>query len=186
MKTASEMRSGMTIRLDGVPYRVVHAEYHAGGGKMHGAVHAKLKNLESHGLTERRFRQEERFEEIEVERQTMEYLYDEGDLCIFMHPETYEQMGLPKERLGAFLRFLQPNRSVQVELLEGRLLEVICPSSVELKVETTPEALHIENSSVLKNAVLENGLEVQVPQFIKEGDTVRIEVESAKYLERVR
>ena len=166
MKPAAEMRNGMVIRLDGDLYRVIHADYQAGGGKMHGVTHAKLRNIRTAGMTERRFRQDERFEEIELERQIMEFLYLEGDLCVFMHPETYEQMNLPKESLGIFLPFLQPNQSLQVDFFEGEAVDIIYPPSVELHVETTPEPLHIQNSSILKEATLENHMKVQVPQFI--------------------
>ena len=186
MKPASDIRSGMAIRLEGVPYRVLHAEYHAGGGKMHGAVHAKLEKLDSGHLTERRFRPEERFEELELERQAMEYLYDDGEQCILMHPETYEQVGVPKTALGCFARYLQANQQIEVEFLEGEPIDVRHPASVELGVRSTPAPIHLENSSVLKDAVLENGVEVHVPQFIKEGDIVRIDVETGKYLERIR
>ena len=186
MKTASEMRSGTVVRLDDELYRVTHAEYHAGGGQMHGAVHAKLRNVRTGGATERRFRHDERVEEVELARQTMEFLYRDADTSVFMHPETFEQMELPNDSLGPFLPFLHPNDSVQVSLFEGSLVEVIWPESAEVRVETTPEPLHIHDSSVLKEATLEGGIEAHVPQFIKSGDTVRIEVESHKYLSRVR
>ncbi len=186
MKTASEMRSGMVVRLDGELYRVTHAEYHAGGGQMHGAVHAKLRNVATGGATERRFRHDERFEDVDLGRQTMEFLYRDADTCVFMHPDTYEQMELPGESLGPFLPFLQPNDSVQVAMFEGSAVEVIYPDSVEVRVETTAEPLHIQDSSVLQEAILEGGIEVHVPQFVKSGDAIRIEVESHKYLSRVR
>ena len=186
MKPASEIRSGTVVRLEDELYRVTHAEYHAGGGQMHGAVHAKLRNVRTGGATERRFRHDERFEEVDLERQTMEYLYQDGDQCVFMHPETYEQMGLAKESLGPYLQFLQPNDSVQVFLFEGLAVEVIYPESVEVRVETTAEPLHIQDSSVFKEALLKGGIKVHVPQFIKSGDTIRLEVESHKYLSRVR
>ncbi len=154
---------------------------------MHGFVHVKLQKLRGGGMTERRFRLEERFEEVELDRQTLEFLYDEADQCIFMHPETYEQVSLPKESLGPFLPFLQPNQQLQVEFLEEEPVKVCYPSSVDLRVESTPDALHhVDDSGIFKNATLENGTEVQVPQFIKVGDTVRIDVETGKYLERVR
>ncbi len=186
MKPASEIRDGTVVRLDGGLYRVIHAEYHAGGGKMHGSVHARIKSVETAGVTERRFRPEERLEEVELERQTMEYLYQDGDLYVFMHPETYEQIALPQESLGPFLPFLQPNDSLQVAFFDGSPVEVIHPESVEVKVETTADPIHLQDSSVQKEATLANGMEVHVPQFIKSGDTVRIEVESHKYLARVR
>jgi elongation factor P len=176
----------MVIRLDGKLYRVVHAEYHAGGGKMHGAMHAKLRSVQSDHVSERRFRQEERFEEVELEHETMEFLYEEGDFCVFMHPETYEQVNLPKQSLGPFLPYLEPNQSVKVELLDGSPLQVSYPPTVELRVESTPEPLHMDDSSVPKDATLSNGMEVQVPQFVKEGDTVRIDVETGKFVDRVR
>lgn len=185
MKPAADMRTGMVIRLDTELYRVIHADYQAGGGKMHGVTHAKLRSIRTGGVTERRFRQDERFEEIELDRQMMEFLYFEGDFCVFMHPETYEQVNLSKESLGGFAPYLQPNQTLQVDFFEGEAVDIQCPASVELRVESTPEALHIQNSSVLKEATLENGMEVQVPQFIKPGDLVRIDVETGKYHERV-
>ena len=186
MKPAAEMRSGMVIRLDEELYRVIQAEYHAGGGKMHGAMHAKLRGVRSDRVIERRFRQDERFEEVELDHQTMEFLYEDGDFCVFMHPETYEQVNLPKESLGLFLPYLEPNLSLKVELLDGVPLQVSYPATVELRVESTPEPLHMDDSSVPKDATLSNGMQVQVSQFVKEGDTVRIDVETGKFVERVR
>jgi elongation factor P len=158
MIPASEMRPKMVIRLDDGVFRVIQAEYHAGGGKMQGAVHAKLCNVQTGGMTERRFRQNERFEEVELQRQAMEYLYDDGDLCFFMHPETFELVALAKESLGSFGRFMEPNQRVDVEFLEGTPVQVHYPETVELRVQTTPEPLHIED----------------------------IEVDTGKYLKRIR
>jgi len=186
MRPAAEMRSGMVIRLDDELYRVIQAEYHAGGGKMHGAMHAKLRSVQSDRVTERRFRQDERFEEVELEHQAMEYLYDDGDFCVLMHPESFEQVNLPKESLGPFLPYLEPNQSLQVELLDGVPLQVDYPTTVDLIVDSTPEPLHMDDSNVPKDATLSNAMEVQVPQFVKEGDTVRIDVETGKFVERVR
>lgn len=186
MRPATELRAGMVIRLDGDVYRVLHAEYHAGGGQMRGAVHARLQNVHTGSITERRFRQEERLEAVELRRQTMEYLYDDGDLCVFMHPETFEQIELPRARLGPFARFIQPNQRVEVRFLDEAPVEVAYPETVDLKVERTSEAIHTEDSTLLKPAVLENGMEVQVPQFVKPGDMVRIEVATGRYVERLR
>ena len=186
MMLASEMRPGMVIRLDGEVFRVIQAEYHAGGGKMHGAVHAKLRNVQTGGMTERRFRQNERLEEVELQRQAMEYLYEDGDLCFFMHPETFEQVALAKASLGPFCRFMEPNQQVDVEFLEGTPVQVHYPETVELRVQTTAEPLHTEDATVFKEAILENGMEVEVPQFVKGGDLVRIEVDTGKYVKRIR
>ncbi len=79
MKLATDLKAGMAIRLDGEFYRVTEAAWHAGSGQMKGFVHATLRNVRTAHLTERRFRQEERFEEIELDRREMEYLYDDGE-----------------------------------------------------------------------------------------------------------
>jgi elongation factor P len=187
MKPANEMRSGMVLRLEEDLYRVIEADYHAGVGKMHGVVHAKLRNLRTGNVAERRFRQDERFEEASLERQTMEFLFEDADQCTFMHPDTYEQVSLPKQNLGPFLTFLRPNQSLQVEFFEGSPVEVIYPTLVEVRVETTPDPVHgQQDSNVFKKATLENGLEVLVPQFIKSGDLVKVDVESQKYMGRVK
>ena len=89
------------------------------------------------------------------------------------------------ESLGPFLPYIQPNQSLQVEFLDGAPVEVKYPASVELVVDTTPDPIHSDDSNVFKAAILENGMEAQVPQFVKSGDTIRIEVETGKYLERV-
>jgi elongation factor P len=154
---------------------------------MHGAVRAKLRNLRTAHVTERRFRQDERFEEVSLERQKMEFLYEDGELCTFMHPETYEQMSLSKESLGPFLPFLTPNQTVQVEIFEGNPVEVVYPPAVELRVESTPDPIRThDDSNVFKIATLENGVEVLVPQFVKTGDVVRVEVETGKYAGRAK
>jgi elongation factor P len=186
MKTVTEMRAPMVVRLESDLYRVIHAEFHAGGGKMQGSMHAKLRKLSTGHVFDRRFRQDERFEEVTLEKQVMQYLYDDGDFCVFMHPATYEQVSLPRASLGAFASFLKTDQEVQVELFEGQPLDVTCPSSVELLVASTPEGLHGDDSNVFKEATLENGMETQVPQFIKPGDKVRIDVETRKYIERIR
>jgi elongation factor P len=187
MKPATDLRSGMVIRLDGDLHREIHAEYHIGGGKMPGSVHAKLRNLRTSNLTERRLRPEERLEDVSLDRQTMEFLYQDADSCTFMSPLTYEQVSLPKESLGPFVRFLKSNQALQVEFLDGSPVEVVYPPSVELEVESTSDPVHAQHdSNVFKSARLENGMEALVPQFIKTGDRVKIDVESGKYLERVK
>jgi elongation factor P len=187
MTPASDLRPGMVVRLGGELYRVVSAEYHAGGGKMPGAVHAKLRSLRTTSYAERRFRPEERLEEVELERRPMEFLYEEGGQYTFMDPETFEQVSIPSEALGAFVKFISPNQSLQVGFVDGQPVEVRYPDTVALRVASTAEPMHQQHdTSVYKSATLENGMEVLVPPFIKVGDLVKIEVDTGKYLERVK
>jgi elongation factor P len=187
MKPATEMRAGMVVRLSGEFFRVLEAEYHAGGGKMHGNVHARLRRLDSSHFTERRFRPDERFEEIPLEKRPLQFLYADAEECTFMDPESFEQVTIPKADIGPYQQFLAPDQSLQVEFLEGEAVNVIAPTDVTLRVDSAPEPLHgHDDSNVFKTAMLENGMAVQVPQFIKAGDLVKISVETGKYLERAK
>jgi len=187
MKLATDLRSGMVIRLDQDFFRVTEAVSHSGSGQMRGFVHVALRNLRTSSVTERRFRPEERFEETELDRRAMEYLYDEGDRCVFMHPQTFEQIPLPRASLGPFGQYLQPNQRLEIEFLGEDPVGVVYPRTVDVRVKVTAEPVHMaQDTSVLKEAILDNGLLILVPQFIRQGDQVRVEVDSGKYVDRVR
>lgn len=187
VRPATDLRAGMAIRLDGEVYRVLDARFHAGGGKMKGIVHARIQSLRTRGVTERRFRPEDRLEEIELGRQEMEFLYDDGDQCVFMHPTTFDQVFLPKDALGSFLPFLKPNQRLGVEFLDDAPVGVVLPKTVDLRVARTAEPLHTtQDTNVFKEAELENGATVLVPQFVRQRDLVRIDIETLKYVDRVR
>jgi elongation factor P len=183
---ATKLRAGTVLRLDDGLYSLLSAEYHAGGGKLGGAVFAKARNLQTDHIRELRFHPGERLEDVELERRDMEYLYTDGSEYVFMNPETFEQIGLPQAAIGAYRRFLTPNVRVPAQFHEGRLVNVAFPEAVELKVVSAPAPLHERDAVAFKTVTLENGMEVLAPQFIKEGDVVKIEVASGKYLERIR
>lgn len=186
MIEASELRAGIVIKRDNELLSVIGAERHAGGGQLGGAVFAKARSLRTHHIKELRFHPDDRIEDVEVERRDMEYLYTDGTAFYFMNPDTFEQISLPKEVIGPYEKFLQPNVRIPVELYEGSPVSVAFPPAVELKVASAPPGLREHETSTFKTVVLENGLEVLAPQFIKEGDMVRIEVATGKYLERIR
>jgi elongation factor P len=186
MIVATDLRPGMVVRLEGELHKVVESVYHAGGGKLTGTVHAKLAAVRSGSVIERRFRPDDRLDRVELERAQWRYIYADGDDLYFMNPDTYEQMPIRREILGEAARFLQPDMSVSVETYEGAPVHVIFPAVVELKVASTAEPAHQRETSAMKHATLENGLEILVPVFIKVGDLVRIDTATGKYLERVR
>jgi elongation factor P len=186
MILSTDLKAGVIVRLDGELYKVISSEYHVGGGKMGGATHAKLRNLQKGNSLERRFRPNEKLEAVELDRVTMDYIYQDGDDFYFMNPDSFEQVPIPRQTFGGAEKFLKPEMPVPVELFEGRPLNVVFPEAVELRVESTAQPIHGQQDNTLKPAVLENGMEILVPQFIREDETVRIEVETGKYLERVR
>ncbi|MBI2312705.1 MAG: elongation factor P [Betaproteobacteria bacterium] len=186
MIPASELRAGTVIVLDGKLHSVLSAEYHAGSGKFGSMVFARAKGLSTNHIRELRFHPDDKLDDVELERKDMEYLYTDGAEFFFMNPDTFEQIGLPKEAIGAYQPFLKPNARIPVELHEGRPVNVVLPEAVELAVVTAPAPLREHDVSTFKSVTLENGMEVLAPQFIKEGDIVKVEVATGKYQERIR
>lgn len=186
MIPATGLHPGMAVRLDGAAYRVLEAEAHGGSGKPSGFVHARLLRLGAGTETERRFRLDEKVEALDLSKRGLEYSYQTGDEFYFMDPASFEQLPVPREILGEAEPFLKEGMRVHVELLGEQPVAVILPETVDLRVTSTAAPMHAHETSTLKRAVLENGMEVLVPLFIKEGEVIRIAVAGKKYVERVR
>ncbi len=186
MILASDLRVGMIVELEGRMFRVTAADFRAGGGKMPGAVHARLQSLPEGTVTDRRFRPDEKLAPVELERQTMEFLYQEGDAFYFMNPATYEQLPISRQILGAGASWLQPGMRLPVETIGEEAIGVVWPEFIEVRVVSTAQPMHQRETSALKKAALENGMEALVPLFIREGELIRVEVATGKYLERVK
>jgi elongation factor P len=185
MVLASELKSGMVVRVEGQVYRVLEVESRAAIAKLGGLVKAELSNVRTGHLWEARFRPQERLEVLQVERQIMEFLYRAGDTCTFMNPHTYEQVEVPCEILGPAEGFLQSGTAVPLDFFEGKPISATLPDIVEAcVVQTTPPA-HSQQDSAWKEATLENGLVIRVPLFIGPGENVRVELRTRRYLERV-
>jgi len=186
MIIASQLRPGTVLKLGEDLLKVVESTFHVGQGKMPGSVHAKLRNIRKGTFKELRWRPEERLEDVQLEKQEMEYLYSDADSVTFMSPTTFDQVSVPLESIGTAEKYLKPEMRVPVEFYEGQPVSIVFPAIVEAKVETTAPAAHQQQDSTFKYATLENGVETMVPQFIKPGEIVRIEVATGKYVDRVR
>jgi elongation factor P len=116
----------------------------------------------------------------------MGYLYREGEAFVFMDRETFEQVPLPSALLGAYKAFLQEDADLEVEFLGERPVGCRTPAIVEARVRETAAVQHAHESSVWKEAVLDNGLRVQVPLFIAPGEAVRVDLRTLRYHDRAR
>jgi len=186
MVIAAELKAGMVIRLEGQIYKVLDVESKAGAAKLSGVVKTKLSNVKSRRMWEPHFRPQERLEEVELERRTMEFVFAVGDTCTFMNPETFEQVEVPSVILGPVERFLQPGIRLPVEFFEGEPSSVVFPEVSEARVAETAPAAHSQQEGAWKAATLENGLSIQVPLFVGPGEVVRVDVRTGRYIERVR
>jgi elongation factor P len=184
MIAASDLKTGAILQIEKNLYKVLATEYHMGGGKMGGLVHAKLKDVRTGLVLERKFKPDEKLDKVELDRRTMEYLYEDIDGFYMMDPETYEQILLNRNLVETFSSFLQPNMKLPVEFLEDEPVNVLFPEWVELEVTSTPPSISSLQDEVYKPATLANGMVIQVPQFIKVADVVKVNVASKKYIER--
>ncbi len=186
MVVASQLRPGMVVKHGEDLLKVVESTFHVGQGKMPGSVHAKLRNIQKGTFKELRFRPEERLEDAQLEKQELEFLYSDADSATFMNPNSFEQYSVPLEAIGPAENFLKAEMKVPGEFYDGQPVSIVFPEFFEVKVETTAQPVHQQQDNTYKSATLENGIEVMVPQFIKPGEIVRIEVATGKYADRVR
>ncbi|MBI2686627.1 MAG: elongation factor P [Acidobacteria bacterium] len=186
MITASQLRAGMAIKYEGQNYKVLAADYHSGQGKMGGVTHARLRNLSTATFWEHSFRSGLKLEEIQVDRYSLEFLYADAEQCCFLNPESYEQIEIGKSLMGPQAGFLLPGMRVSVEFVEGRTVEVLFPEYVEVRVVDTYPPIHQQQDSPFKPAMLENGVKIMVPLFVKTGDVIRVDLQAMKYMDRVK
>lgn len=186
MVLASQLRAGSAIRFENQSYRVVAADYHPGQGKMGGVTHARLQNLNTSTIWEHSFRADLKFDELSLERIPMDFLYRDGDICYFMNPETFEQLPVEVSLMSGREMLLQPEMRISVEMLDGRPVGVLFPDIIEVAIDDTAPPSHQQQDSTWKNARLANGLDIQVPQFLKTGDVIRMDVIGRKYMDRVK
>jgi elongation factor P len=187
MVLASQLRNGMAIQFEGHVYKVLAAEYHSGQGKMGGSTHARLQNLDTGTFRDYSFRAEMKLEDLPLEKRPMDFLYGDESACYFMDPNTCEQEEVPLKIVGERSKLLVPEMRVTVEFLGARAVSVQMPGYLELKVaDTAPPSHGGGQDNTWKAAKLENGVEVMVPQFIKAGDAIRVDLDELKYMDRVK
>ena len=185
MYETSDFRNGLKIEYDNQPYVIVEFQ-HVKPGKGNAFTRTRIKNLIDGRVLEPTFKSGEKCKRPDVEEKTMQYLYADGDACTFMDTHNYEQVNIPRENLGDPGRFLRENMDVSVLFWNGRAISVELAKHVNLKiVETEPGFRGDTATNTTKGATLETGTKIQVPLFINQGDMIRIETATGKYVERV-
>jgi len=185
MINATQIRRGIIIKVEGELYKVLETT-HITPGKGQALMQTKLRKLKDQSLRDYRFRSKDKVEQPYLETIETEYLYQEGDAYIFMNLENYEQIRLSSEIIGSAVYYLIPNIVFSIEMYEGKPVGITPPLFIDLKViNTAPYLKGATQSASNKPATLETGITINVPQFIKEGDSVRIDTREDKYLERV-
>ncbi len=185
MASVSDFRTGMTILMDGNLF-IITEFTHRTPGNWRAMTICKLKNVRTGRVIEKTFRSNDDIEEARTESKEMQFLYSDGEMMHFMDRETYEQVGIPAEVIGDAANFLKEGVAPRILFYEGNVVSIELPITVELAVtETAPGIRGDTVTGGTKPAVLETGASVNVPLFIKDGDTVKVDTRTGEYLERV-
>jgi elongation factor P len=185
MATTNDLKNGMVLNLDGQLWSVIWFQHHK-PGKGGAVVRTKLKNIESGKTVDKTFNADVKVEVANVDKRTMQYLYNDGTSYVFMDVSTYDQIEVAPEIVGDAQNFLLENQEAIVATNEGRVLYIELPASVELLVEYTEPGLQGDRSTGgTKPARLETGHEINVPLFITTGEKIKVDTRDSSYLGRV-
>lgn len=185
MISSNDFKRGQTIVYKDNIWRVLEFQ-HVKPGKGQAFVRSKLKNLRTGANQEVTFRSAEKVETAHIDTKTMQYLYENDGLHIFMDTETYEQVDIPAVQIEDELLFLKDNMEVDIMFYEGEVIGVQLPTKVNLEVvQTDPGIRGDTQSGGSKPATLETGAVITVPLFINKGDIVEVNTEEATYSSRV-
>lgn len=185
MISAGDFRNGMCFEMDGQVYTVVEFQ-HVKPGKGAAFVRTKYRNVKTGSVVERSFNPNEKFEQAQLDRNDMQYIYADGDLYYFMDQETYDQRPINKDTIGDGVKFLKEAMICKVMSYKGEVFSVELPITVELEItECEPGVKGDTATNATKNATLETGAVVKVPLFVNQNEVIRIDTRTGEYLERV-
>ena len=186
MATTNDLKNGMVLKIEGQLWTVIEFQ-HVKPGKGPAFVRTKLKNVESNKTVDRTFNAGTKVETANVDKRTMQYLYNDGTSYVFMDTSTFDQLEVGPDIVGDAKNFMLENQDAIVATNEGRVLFVELPASVELLVSHTDPGLQGDRSTGgTKPATLETGHEIQVPLFITTGEKVKVDTRDSSYLGRVK
>src|SRR5215468_1308062 len=186
---ANELKRKMLITVDGQPYTVVEVFFASPSAR--GAstmVRTKLRHLLTDAVLEKSFKTSEKFEEPDVELTPASFMYSDGDGYHFMDDESFEQFALTEEQLGDERLYLKDGLSLQVRKYNGEPISLQLPPHVDLTVTDAEPGVRGDSASggTTKMATLETGLQVRVPLFIKEGETIRVNTQTGEFVSRAK
>ena len=184
MISAGDFRNGLCFEMDDQVYQVVEFQ-HVKPGKGAAIVKTKYKNVKTGSVVERSFNPNEKFEQAQLTRQDMQFIYADGDLYYFMDQETYEQTPIHQDKIGDGIKFLKEEMVCKVVSYKGDIFQVELPITVILEItECEPGVKGDTANNASKYATLETGAVVKVPLFVNQGEKIKVDTRTGEYLER--
>jgi elongation factor P len=177
----------MKVEIDKEPYLVINNEF-VKPGKGQAFNRIRLKNILNGKTIEKTYKSGEKLEIADIEEISMRLLYTEKDSAVFMDDKTFEQISVPLSVIKDKKYFLKEDTLYELILYKGSVIEVTPPTFMELKVIETSKGVRGDTASgrVLKNATLETGAKIQIPIFIEEGETIKVDTRTLEYVARVQ
>jgi elongation factor P len=184
MATANDLRRGMAINYNGDVCVVLDSQ-HRTPGNLRAFVQATLRSIRSGRSSDVRFSSTEKIDVVPMMTRKMEFSYKDGNDYVFSDPENYETVTLPPEIVGDAKSYLVENASITVTFVDDKAVSIELPSSVVLTVSDAPEGIRGDSANnVQKPVLMETGITVQAPLFIKTGEKLKIDTRTGKYMER--
>ena len=182
---ASEIRVGMLIEYKDDLWQVLKTQ-HVKPGKGGAFAQVEMKSVSKNTKLNERFRSSESVEKASLDETKFNYLYDDESDYHFMNPKSYEQINIKKEVVGEKGKLLTENLEVSISFYNENPLAVELPNQVTSTIETTDVALKGQTvSSSYKPAVLDNGINIQVPPFIESGDKIIVDTRTMEYVKKI-
>lgn len=179
---AIDLRRGMAVKYEDKLWVCVdNSKVAKGNWRSYQVI--QLKNIMNGQLIENRFNTDFGFEEVFIERKSMEYMYSNADTHVLMDMQSYEEFPIPADLIGDKSVFLTPNLPILVSMVESKPIIAELPNTVELTiVDTPPEVKGATVTNVMKEALCEGGAKIKVPPFIHNGTKVKIDTRTGEYL----
>ncbi len=186
MFTASDLRKGLKIQIDGNPFVITEFEF-SKPGKGQALYRCKMRNMITGNQFTQTYRSNDKFEKAALEEKKMQYLYNQGDEYHFMDNATYDQLFITTEQLGDNVNFLVDNMDVEVLFFDDRPIDISLPIFVNLEVTKADPWVKGDTSGTdTKPVTVETGYQLQVPPFVEEGDRIQIDTRTGQYVTRVK
>jgi elongation factor P len=184
MIDVNDLRKGVTFELDNKLYKVLDY-HHQKPGRGNATIRIKAVDLRSGTTLEKTFQSGDRVQDVRLDFHNVQYLYTDGEFFHFMDLETYDQPAIPAALIGDSAGYLKEGTEAKLTFYDGKPLDIELPLLVDLKVTQADVAVRGDTATgVTKKVTTETGLQVQVPNFINEGDTIRVDTRTGAYVTR--
>uniref|UniRef100_A0A7C4PMS3 Elongation factor P n=1 Tax=Anaerolinea thermolimosa TaxID=229919 RepID=A0A7C4PMS3_9CHLR len=185
MIDVNDLRKGVIFELDGNLFRVLEYSHHK-PGRGNAVIRIKARNMRTGATLEKTFTSGDRVQDVRLDYHNVQYLYNDDRFYYFMDTETFEQVAVDKEMLAENAGFLKENMEVKLTLYQGAPMDIELPTTVDLKVVRAEAAVRGDTATgVTKKVEVETGAQVEVPLFVNEGDTIRVDTRTGTYVTRV-